>query len=161
MQTFEKCLEIDHECACIGVRKGTNRVSTNGATAIVMVFDGGTFGVLPLTNCYIPKSARAYLFPQSVKMYYFCSGPISVDPICPQPITITITIIITICSVITIITINDVINTIINTMINTVTICPQPRRSEDHRQRRADVRPDLRLRHGLYGGSNDDKNNYY
>ena len=30
-------------------------------------------------------SSRAYLFPQSVKMHYFCSGPISVDPICPQP----------------------------------------------------------------------------
>ena len=29
--------------------------------------------------------AGAYLFPQSVKLHYFCSGPISVDPICPQP----------------------------------------------------------------------------
>ena len=34
---------------------------------------------------YPPKSARAYLFPQSVKIICFCSGPISVDPICPQP----------------------------------------------------------------------------
>ena len=24
-------------------------------------------------------------FPQSVRINYFCSGPISVDPICPQP----------------------------------------------------------------------------
>ena len=30
---------------------------------------------------YLPKSARAYLFPQSVKVCYFCSGPVSVDPI--------------------------------------------------------------------------------
>ena len=29
--------------------------------------------------------ARAYLFPQSVKIRYFCSGPISVDPTCPRP----------------------------------------------------------------------------
>ena len=44
-----------------------------------------TFWVLPLTYLYLPKSARAYLFPQSVKIHYFCSGPIRVDPICPQP----------------------------------------------------------------------------
>ena len=29
--------------------------------------------------------ARAYLFPQSVEIHYFCSGPINVDRICPQP----------------------------------------------------------------------------
>ena len=34
----------------------------------------GTFWVLPLTYFYIPKSARAYLFPQSVETHYFCSG---------------------------------------------------------------------------------------
>ena len=45
----------------------------------------GTFGVLALTYFYIPKSARAYLFPQPVKTCYFCSGPVCVDPICPQP----------------------------------------------------------------------------
>ena len=66
-------------------RKGTNGVSTNGVTANFMFFDRGTFWVLPLTYFYLPKSARAYLFPQSVKIHYFCSGPISVDPICPQP----------------------------------------------------------------------------
>ena len=41
--------------------------------------------LLPVTYVYLPKSARAYLFPQSVKIHYFCSGPFSVDPICPQP----------------------------------------------------------------------------
>ena len=41
--------------------------------------------MLPLTYFYLPKSARAYLFPQSVKTHYFCSGPVSVGPICPQP----------------------------------------------------------------------------
>ena len=66
-------------------RKGTNGVSTNGVTAFVVFCDGGTFFVLPLPYFYLPKSARAYLFPRSVKMRYFCSGPISVDPICPQP----------------------------------------------------------------------------
>ena len=50
-----------------------------------MLFDRGTCWVLPLTYLYLPESARAYLFPQSVKTHYFCSGPISFDPICPQP----------------------------------------------------------------------------
>ena len=67
-------------------RRGTNGVSTNGVTADFMFFDRGTFWVLPLTYFYLPKSARAYLFPQPVKIQYFCSGPISVDPICLQSI---------------------------------------------------------------------------
>ena len=36
----------------------------------------------------LSKSGKfAYLFPHSVKTHYFCCGPISVDPICPQPST--------------------------------------------------------------------------
>ena len=50
-----------------------------------MFFDTGTFWVLSLAYFYLTKSARAYLFSQLVKIHYFCSGPISVDPICPQP----------------------------------------------------------------------------
>ena len=38
----------------------------------------GIFGVLPLTYFDIPRSARAYLFPQSVKNHCFCSGTILV-----------------------------------------------------------------------------------
>ena len=66
-------------------RKGTNGVSTNGSLQILCFLTEELFGVLPLTYFYLPKSARAYLFPQSVKTHCFCSGPISVDPICPQP----------------------------------------------------------------------------
>ena len=46
-----------------------------GSLQVVMFFDRGTFGVLPLTYFYIPKSARAYLFPQSVKIRYFAAAP--------------------------------------------------------------------------------------
>ena len=67
------------------VRKGTNGVRTNGVTANFSFCCRGTFWVLPLTYLYLPKSARAYLFP-ICQIHYFCSGPISVDPICPQPI---------------------------------------------------------------------------
>ena len=55
------------------------------AANFAISFDRGTFRVLPLAYFSLPKSARAYLFPQSVNMHYFCSCPISVDPICPQP----------------------------------------------------------------------------
>ena len=69
-----------------GFRKGTNGVGTNGVTAFLLGFwHRDFFLVLPLTYFYLPKSARAYPFPQSVKTRCFCSGPISVDPICPQP----------------------------------------------------------------------------
>ena len=59
-----------------------------GSLQISVSFDRGTFWVLPLTYFYPPQCARAYPFSQSVKALYFCSGPISVDPICPQPILI-------------------------------------------------------------------------
>ena len=40
-----------------------------------------TFWVLPLTYFwYLPKSARVYLFPQSVEIRYFCSSPIKCRP---------------------------------------------------------------------------------
>ena len=67
------------------IGKGQMGSASHGVTADFMSFDGGAFGVLPLTYCYLPKSARAPLFPQAVKINYFCSGPISVDPISPQP----------------------------------------------------------------------------
>ena len=53
-----------------------NGVSTKGVTVIVMYFDRGTFRVLPLTYFDLPRS---------VKSHHLCSGPISVEPICPQP----------------------------------------------------------------------------
>ena len=66
------------------LRKGTNRVSTDGVAASFMFFVG-TFWAFPLTYFYLHKSARAYLFPRSFKTHNFCSDPISVDPIRPQP----------------------------------------------------------------------------
>ena len=62
-------------------RKGTTGVSTNGVTANVMfLFNRGTFRVLPLTYFYLPKSARAYLFPQSVKFITFAAAPLVLTP---------------------------------------------------------------------------------
>ena len=67
------------------VGKGQMGSALMGSLQMSCFFDRGTFWVPPLTYFHLPKSARAYLFPQSVKTHYFCSGPISVDPICPQP----------------------------------------------------------------------------
>ena len=57
--------------------KWSNGVSTNGVTANLIYFD--TLWVFPLAYLYLPKSARAYLFLQSVEIHYSCSGPISAD----------------------------------------------------------------------------------
>ena len=61
------------------------QAAKNPRCVCFVVFDRGTFWVLPLANFYLPKNARAYLFPQCVKIHYFCSGPISVDPSRPHP----------------------------------------------------------------------------
>ena len=62
-------------------RKGTNEVSTNEVAANVMfLLTEGPFGVLPLTYAYLHKSARAYLFPQSVKLITFAAAPLVVTP---------------------------------------------------------------------------------
>ena len=55
-------------------RKGTNGVGTNGVAANFVFLDRGTSGVLPLTYFYLPKSARAYLFPPICQNRSFCSG---------------------------------------------------------------------------------------
>ena len=59
-----------------GARKGTTGVSTNWVTASFMFLDGGTFGALPLTYLYLPKSARAYLFVTNLsKFITFAAAP--------------------------------------------------------------------------------------
>ena len=68
-------------------RRGTNGISTNGVTAICMPFDRGTFWPLPLTyfTLIFPKVPGRTFSHQCVEIVDFCSGPISVDPVCPQP----------------------------------------------------------------------------
>ena len=80
------------------IRKGTNGVSTNGATAcyiyiylyimfVVFLFlTEERFGYQSVKICQHLSSLTMLhtFFPQSVKKHYFCRDPISVDPICPQ-----------------------------------------------------------------------------
>ena len=59
---------LDHRLPGLhGPRKGTNGVSTNGVAANFM-FLTGTFWASPLTYVDLPKSARAYLFPDLSKL---------------------------------------------------------------------------------------------
>ena len=68
------------------LRKGANGVATNGVGANFMLFDRGTFWAFPLT-CVLLSShqCQGEPFSQAVKFVYFCSGPISVDLVSPQP----------------------------------------------------------------------------
>ena len=54
--------------------KGTNGVSTNGVTAFFLFLTRGTFWVLPLSYFYLPKSARAYFFPNLSKIITFAAA---------------------------------------------------------------------------------------
>ena len=66
-------------------RKGTIGVSSNGVTAnVVFFFDRGTFWVLPVNLLLSPQKSQGIPFSPTCRNY-FCSGPISVDPICLQP----------------------------------------------------------------------------
>ena len=62
-------------------RNGTNWVSTNGVTADLVFFDG-LFGCSREPTFILCQGVSFF---QSVKTQYFCGGPMSVDPICPQP----------------------------------------------------------------------------
>ena len=62
-------------CIYIYIERERYGVTTN----FMCSFGRGIFWALLLTRFYLPESARAYLFPQIIKMHYFRSGPISVD----------------------------------------------------------------------------------
>ena len=62
------------------IGKGHMGSALAGPLRILCFVDRVVFWILPLTYFDLPKNARAYLFPQSVKINYFCRGPISVDP---------------------------------------------------------------------------------
>ena len=62
------------------VRKGTNRVSTNGVTANFMFCDRGTFGVLPLTYLIFTKVSGRTFFPNLSKGITFAAAPLVLTP---------------------------------------------------------------------------------
>ena len=66
-------------------RKGTNGVSTNGVSANYSFLTRTFWVITSVHRLLYSKKCQGVLFPQSVNKYCFCSGPISVDPICPQP----------------------------------------------------------------------------
>ena len=77
-------LRVRHVCAH-GSRKGTNGVSTNGVTANLMLFDRGTFWVIPLTYFDLYKKCQGVPFSPVCQNSLPLQRPISVDIICPQP----------------------------------------------------------------------------
>ena len=63
----------------------TNGVSTNGAAAEAMNFDGLGKKVRPGTFGKIKAGEREHAKGPSLKKHVICSDPISADPICPFP----------------------------------------------------------------------------
>ena len=60
--------------------KGRMGSALMGSLQIACVCYGWTFWVLPLTYFYLPKSASAYLFPESVKNITFAAAPLVLTP---------------------------------------------------------------------------------
>ena len=56
--------------------KGQMGSALTGSLQISCLFDRGTFWALPLTYFCIPKSARAYLFPQSLEFITCAEAPL-------------------------------------------------------------------------------------
>ena len=67
------------------IGKGQIGFRTNGVTANFVFLTEGLLGYSRQPTFYLPRSASPYLFSPICQKYYFCSGPISADPICPQP----------------------------------------------------------------------------
>ena len=60
------------------IRKGTNGFSTNGVTANLFLFEGGTFWVLPLTYFCLPqKVPGCTFFPNLSKFITFAAAPLA------------------------------------------------------------------------------------
>ena len=56
-----------------------SEVSISGVQSFAPLFLS-TFWVLPLTYFDLPQSARAHIFPQSVKRNYFAAAPLVLTP---------------------------------------------------------------------------------
>ena len=77
---------IDVDGGVPGLGEGQIGLSTDGVTTDIMLFDGGTFWVLPLTYFYLPKSARGYLLsPNLSRLFTFTAAPLVSTPfVCNQ-----------------------------------------------------------------------------
>ena len=64
-----------HQLRSLSLARGPCAQEQTWGHCKVHAFHRGTCWVLPLTYFYHPKSARAYLFPQSVKTHYFLQRP--------------------------------------------------------------------------------------
>ena len=70
-----------------GIRKGTGQMGSAlmGSLQLSCFSSEGPFLGTPVNLLVSSQKCQGVPFPQSVKPHVFCSGPISVDPICPQP----------------------------------------------------------------------------
>ena len=66
------------------IRKGTNGVSTYGVTANVVFFDWGFLGT-PVNLLLSSQKSQGLPFSPICPIHIFCSSPISVDTVRPQP----------------------------------------------------------------------------
>ena len=66
--------------AYVELGKGQMGSALMGSLQMFMFSDRRTFWVLPLTYFYLPKSARAYFFPDPSKCIAFAAAPLVLTP---------------------------------------------------------------------------------
>ena len=83
---YETCRVLNTKSCLVRTRfgKGQTGSALMGSLQHFMFFDRGTFWVLLLTYFYLPKSARAYIFPQPVKIITFAAAPLVLTPFVPN-----------------------------------------------------------------------------
>ena len=79
---YETCRVLNTKSCLVRTRfgKGQTGSALMGSLQHFMFFDRGTFWVLLLTYFYLPKSARAYFFSQSVEFITFAAAPLVLTP---------------------------------------------------------------------------------
>ena len=83
---IERERERERDTLRVSLGKGHLGSALRGSLQVSCLLTEGFRGTPVNLLVYdICTSDRAHLFPQSVKLSFFCSGPISVEPICPQP----------------------------------------------------------------------------
>ena len=77
-------------CPQVRLGKGQMGAALTGSLTSYS-FDRGTFGYSRYPTCVFPNVPGRTFFSNLQNKRYFCSGPTSVDPICPQPNATTTT----------------------------------------------------------------------
>ena len=127
MQHDMICYVVWYDIILHVFRKGTNGVSTNGVTVNIMFFflQRDILGTPVYLRLSSQKCQGVPFSPSCQNSLLVCSGPISVNPICPQPRLLILLLLVLLLLLLLLIIL--FITTTTTTTTTTTIVCPQPR----------------------------------